>query len=109
MGRTLQGYKKLFDDVKKEKFHGVYFLYGQEEYLKKEFVSELIRACLGERNRAFNLDILYGDEFDKGLFHDRVCSFPLFAERRVVILKNFDGLTLVNKDYVIEAIAGLLT
>jgi DNA polymerase-3 subunit delta len=107
MGRTLQTYKKLFDSVKKQQFHNVYFLFGQEEFLKKEFVSELIRNGLDERNRAFNLDILYGDEFDKTLFNDRVCSFPLFAERRMVILKNFDGLALANKDYVITSIESI--
>ena len=45
MGRTLQSYKKLFDGLKKGEPHGLYFLYGPEEFIKKEFVAELL-TCL---------------------------------------------------------------
>lgn len=104
MGKALQTYRKLFDDLKKGAIHRVYFLYGPEEYLKKEFVRELITRALPESNRAFNLDILYGDEFDKALFDDRLNSYPLFTDRRVVILKNFGDLSTANKDHVIDAV-----
>lgn len=103
MGKTLQAYRKLFDTLKKGDVERLYFLHGPEEYLKKEFVRELLERALPERNRAFNLDILYGDEFDRALFDDRVGSFPLFTDRRVVILKNFDSLSLSNKDHVIAS------
>jgi DNA polymerase-3 subunit delta len=103
VGKALQGYRKLFDTLKKGDVRSLYLLYGPEEYLKREFVRELLDRALPEKNRAFNLDILYGDEFDRPLFDDRLGSFPLFTERRVVILKNFDGLSLAHKDHVIEA------
>lgn len=101
MGRALATYRKLFDDVKKGKLRRLYFLYGPEEYLKKEFVRELVERALPGANRAFNLDIVYGDEFDRALFDDRIHSFPLFTERRVVILKRFGDLSLAHKDHVI--------
>lgn len=103
MGKSLNRYRKLFDSLKGGEVHRLYFLYGPEEYLKKEFVRGVIDAALPEGNRAFNLDILYGDEFDRGVFDDRVRSFPLFNERRVVILRNFRALTPTNRDYIIEA------
>jgi len=93
MGRTLQRYKKLFDQLKDDKTrHRVYLLYGPEEFLKKEFVGELIKTKLSDKNRAFNLDMLHGDDFDRDLFNDRLSSFPLFAEQRMVILKKFEAL-----------------
>jgi DNA polymerase-3 subunit delta len=107
MGKTLLGYRKLFDTLKKGNVHPLYFLYGPEEYLKKEFVRGLIEAALPGENRAFNLDILYGEEFDRTLLDDRIHSFPLFTDRRVVILKNFDGLSTANKDYVIDSAEGV--
>jgi len=107
MGRTLQRYKKLFDDLKGGKPHRFYFLYGPEEFLKKEFISELIEARLPDGNRAFNLDIFHGDEFDRDVFDDRISSFPLFTERRMVILKKFEALSTTNKDVVIDRVAGL--
>ena len=53
-------------------------------------------------NRAFNLDVVYGDEFDRPEFEDRVGSFPLFTDRRVLILRNFSAMGVANQDLVIE-------
>jgi len=103
MGKILQNYRKLFESVKKGTVHPLYFLYGPEEYLKKEFVRGLLDAALADGNRAFNLDVIYGDEFDRAVFDDRVGSFPLFTERRVVILRNFKDLSNTHKDLVIAS------
>ncbi len=102
MGRTLQRYKKLFDQVKKDAPYWVYFLYGPEEFLKKEFVGELMKARLSEQNRAFNLDIFHADEFDRDAFADRITSYPLFTDRRMVILKSFESLPVASQDAVLE-------
>jgi DNA polymerase-3 subunit delta len=107
MGRTLQRYKKLFDDLKKNGPKGVYLLYGPEEFIKKEFVTELTRVALGDENRVFNLDILHGDEFDGDLFNDRVSSFPLFSDRRMVVVKKFEALSTANKDFVLDRVGSL--
>lgn len=102
MGRTLDAYRKLFDATKRGKVASLYFLYGPEEHLKREFVRALIDAALPEAERTFNLDILHGDEFDPAVFDDRIQSFGLFDRRRLVILKNFDALSTAHKDMVIE-------
>ena len=102
MGRTLQAYRKLFDTTRRGKVVPLYFLYGPEEYLKREFVRTLIEVVLPSGERAFNLDILHGDEFDGAVFDDRIQSFGLFDQRRLVILKNFDALSTTHKDFVVE-------
>jgi DNA polymerase-3 subunit delta len=107
MGRALQRYKKLFDQVKRGSPHRVYFLYGPEEFLKREFIAELIKTSLGEENRAFNLDIFHGDDFDRDAFSDRVSSFPLFTDRRMVVLKKFESMSVSNQDFVIERTAAM--
>jgi len=105
MGKQIQAYRKLFESLKTGEPKPLYFLYGPEEHLKKEFIHELLARALPEGNRAFNLDVLYGDEFDRSLFDDRLGSLPLFNERRVVILRNFKALPLGQQDYVIDAAA----
>jgi len=97
----------MFDAVREGKLARVYFLYGTEEYLRREFLRELIHAALPEKNRVFNLDMLYGDDFDRARLDDRLQSFPLFADRRVILLKRFDALALSGKDAVIEACAAV--
>jgi DNA polymerase-3 subunit delta len=104
VGRALQAYRKLFDSIKRGKVAPLYFLYGPEEYLKREFVRALIEAVLPVGERAFNLDILHGDEFDPVVFDDRVQSFGLFDQRRFVILRNFDALSTAHKDIVVERV-----
>ena len=103
MGKTLQKYRTLFESVNKGRIYPLYFLYGPEEYLKKEFIRLLLESALPETNRAFNLDVIYGDEFEREIFDDRVGSFPLFTDRRVVILRNFKDLLTADKDHVIQS------
>lgn len=101
MGRTLASYKKLFEELRRGKIADLYFLYGSEEYIKKEFVSELIARALPEGARSFNLNLFYGDDFDRHSFEDRFNSYPLFAQRRLVIVKDFDALPAPGKDAVV--------
>jgi DNA polymerase-3 subunit delta len=107
MPSRLQGYRKLFEEVRQGRLKPVYFLHGPEEYMKREFVRELVLAALPEGDRTFNLDIVYGDEFDAQAFDDRVQSFPLFASRRVLILKNFEALSTSNRERVTDRVEGL--
>lgn len=102
MAGRLAGYKKLFDDVRQGRVKPLYFLHGPEEHMKREFVRELVAVALPDAERAFNLDVLHGDEFDPQAFDDRMLTFPLFAARRVVILRNFDALSPSNRERVIQ-------
>lgn len=102
MAGRLKDYKKLFDDVAAGRVKPLYFIHGPEEHMKKEFTRRLIEAVLPEGDRTFNLDILHGDEFDPVAFDDRLQAFPLFAKRRVVILRNFDSLAVSQRERVVD-------
>lgn len=102
MADLLKAYKKLFEDVRQGRLKPLYFLHGPEEYMKREFVRELVAAALPEAERTFNLDVVHGDEFDAPAFDERLLSFPLFASRRVVVLRNFEALSPSNRERVIE-------
>lgn len=107
MGRQAEAYSKLFADVRAGKVRPIYFLHGPEELMKREFLRELMAAVLPQGDRTFNLDILHGDEFDAQGFDDRVQAFPLFAARRLVVLRNFDALSTSLRERVIERVASL--
>jgi DNA polymerase-3 subunit delta len=100
-------YKKLFDEVRQGNLKPVYFLHGPEEFMKREFVRALIEAALPNTERTFNLDIIHGDEFDAHAFDDAMQSFPLFAARRVVILRNFEALSPSQRELVAERAAAV--
>jgi DNA polymerase-3 subunit delta len=107
MAGRLAGYKKLFEDLRQGRIRPLYFLHGPEEFMKREFVHELIHAVLPDGDRTFNLDILYGDEFDAQSFDDRLQAFPLFASRRLVVLRNFDAISPSQRDRVVERLSSL--
>jgi DNA polymerase-3 subunit delta len=102
VGRQAEAYRKLFDDVRAGRVKPLYFIYGPEEFMKREFLRELARAVLPQGDRTFNYDILYGDEFEAQAFDDRVQAFPLFASRRLVVLRNFEALTPSLRERVAE-------
>lgn len=101
---SLERYRKLFDELRKKGPRRIYMLYGPEEYIKKEFVSELTKIALGDQNRAFNLDIFHGDELDRDALNDRLSTFPLFSDRRMVIVKKFEALGPSDQDFVLDRI-----
>ena len=107
MGKALDAYKKQFDAIHRGDIKRFYFLYGPEEYLKKELIGELIKAVLPEQSRIFNLDIFHGDDFDRAAFDDRMSSFPLFVESRIVILRRFEDLSAAAKDTVLERVRNI--
>jgi len=100
MGRQADTYKKLFDDVRAGRVKALYFLHGPEEFMKREFLRDLATAVLPAGDRTFNIDVLHGDEFEAHAFDDRVQAFPLFATRRLVVLRNFDALSTSEREYV---------
>jgi len=100
MGRQADTYKKLFDDVRAGRVKALYFLHGPEEFMKREFLRDLATAVLPAGDRTFNIDVLHGDEFEAHAFDDRVQAFPLFATRRLGVLRNFDALSTSEREYV---------
>jgi len=107
VGRQAEAYRKLFDDVRAGRVRPLYFLHGPEEFMKREFLRELTAAVLPQGDRTFNLDIIHGDEFEAQAFDDRVQAYPLFATRRLVVLRNFDALSPSVRERVAERIENL--
>lgn len=72
--------------------YSAYFFYGEEDFLIEEAQEKLCAAVLKDGIRDFNLDILYADEVDGRQVVARANSYPMMAERRMVILKDFHEL-----------------
>jgi len=77
-------------------FHPIYLFWGEEDFLIDEALESLIDNAVEEATKSFNLDILYGSEVDVRSIVAYAASFPMMAERRVVIVREFDKLS--NKD-----------
>lgn len=69
----------------------LYFLYGEEPYLTSHYTERLAAAAVGrDEMGSFNLVRLDGQETDWDRIEDAVLSLPLMADRKCVIVRDFD-------------------
>jgi DNA polymerase-3 subunit delta len=73
-------------------FAPVYLVYGPEEFQKTSLQDALLRTALRPGERDFNLDLLYGNETDAHAVIGLCYGLPMMAERRVVIVRDFEKL-----------------
>ena len=92
-------YDQLETAFKHGNFKPLYFLYGTERFLMDELQRFLIENALAAHERDFNLDIVYGAEAEAGQVLGLCASYPAMAQRRVVIVRDFDQLK-DNKRFV---------
>ncbi len=69
-----------------------YLLYGMEEYGREFFAHWLIEQLAPQQARDFNVDVFYGDRFDPLDFLHIYDSYPMMAERRLLVLRDGEGL-----------------
>lgn len=92
MARKALTYEKLMTAVQNGEFAPLYFLYGEETFLIDEVQREVMARALQPHERDFNLDIVYGAEADAKDVLALCSGYPVMAERRVVIVREFDRL-----------------
>lgn len=84
------------DDLEQElragKFAPLYLFYGEEGLLIDEAVQRVVDAALPPGERAFNFDVLSGNDADARDIVARASSFPMMGERRVVIVRDADRI-----------------
>ncbi len=90
---------ELENELKRKNIAPVYLLYGEEDFLLKEAVQALVENVVEESARSFNCDIFYGGEVDIQKIIGAASSYPMMAERRLVIVKEFEKVG--NKEYLI--------
>jgi DNA polymerase III subunit delta len=82
--------------LKQKQFSPVYLFHGEEDLLAEEATELVIAAALSMEEREFNLDVMYGSEADARDIASHASSFPMMAERRVVVVRELDRVA--NKD-----------
>jgi DNA polymerase-3 subunit delta len=71
---------------------GVFFLYGDEDYLKERAAREIIAAHVDPTTRDFNLDEVRGSEVDPEALGSLIQTPPMMAEWRAVVVRDTDAL-----------------
>lgn len=94
-------YDQLSTAFHHRNFKPLYFFYGSETLLTEELQRLLLEHALAPHERDFNLDIVYGADADASAVLGLCSSYPVMAERRVVIVRDFEKLkdNRLFKDY----------
>ncbi|MEJ2503882.1 MAG: DNA polymerase III subunit delta, partial [Gemmatimonadota bacterium] len=72
---------------------GVFFLYGDEDYLKEAAARTLIEAHLDPGTRDFTLDEVRGTDVTAETLGSRIQTPPMMAEWRVVLVRDAQALS----------------
>ena len=84
--------RQIINDVKNGNFVPVYLLMGTEPYYPDLVCDEIIKYALTDRERDFNQTVFYGLDTDAGTVASECRSYPMMAERRLVVLKEAQSM-----------------
>ena len=76
----------------------LYYVYGDEPYLVERGVKRLLARAVSPDFSEFNLTVFYGGEAKGEEIAEVVQTLPMFAERRVVLVKKSGALTAAALD-----------
>ena len=92
MATSGSAYRQILKDLAKGKYSPVYYLMGDEPFFI-DSISDYIREnALPEEARDFNQIVLYGNETNMGEVIQRARSYPMGADRQVIIIKEAQHL-----------------
>lgn len=79
--------KKLNEEIKTGQLKQIYLLYGEEDYLRKQYRDRLRKALLGDGD-AMNYHYFEGKDVSVSEVIDLAETMPFLSERRVIVLEN---------------------
>lgn len=79
--------QKLNEEIKSGQLKQVYLLYGEEDYLRRQYRDKLKKALTGDGD-SMNCHYFEGKEVNVGEMIDLAETLPFFAGRRVIVVEN---------------------
>jgi len=95
-------YHSIHRTIQAGEIASVYFFYGDEPYPIDHLIQCLIHRVLDPATRDFNYDSFCGYGTDIEGLIAIACSFPMMAERRLVILKDVQQLSPSDRNRLIQ-------
>ena len=93
---SIQQFPKYFD---KEEISNLYLFWGPETYFHDVFISLLENKVIPDTpSRDFNYHSYYANDVSINEVVNTCLSFPMMSDRKLVIVKHFDKMTIDDKD-----------
>ena len=82
----------------------LYLVVGEEDLLRDTAVSTLTQAVLGVDGDAFNCEQFYGDEASGADIRNSIAAVPVFAARRLVVVKATEKLNARESEPLLDCV-----
>jgi DNA polymerase III subunit delta len=89
---SADGFKTVRAAVDARAFAPVYYLHGDDEYLKDQAIRDLLDAALDPSSRDFNCEIRDAGALDAETLGSLLATPPMLAERRAVVVRDVHAL-----------------
>lgn len=103
-----QSPESILTSLKSRKFAPVYFLQGDEPFYIDQIASFIEDNVLSESEKGFNQTIVYGRDVNVSAILNHARRFPMMAERQVVIVKEAQNISDLNKEAGSKMLLGYL-
>ena len=94
--------EQLMEQIAQGRIDPVYFLSGDEGFLKEEAIRALIARVVDPGTEAFCLDVMHSDDSNATAILTAASMVPMMTDRRVVVVRDFHRLPQADR----EAVAG---
>jgi DNA polymerase-3 subunit delta len=89
---SLAAQRAFQKSIRERTFAPVYYVHGDDDYLKEDAVRQLIAAVVEPATKEFNLEIRRGGEIDAGTLGSLLDTPPMMAKRRMVVVRDVGAL-----------------
>lgn len=74
------------------RFEPIYLFHGEERWFIDALQRDIVEHAVPAHERDFNYDLLYGAEVDAQQALSACQAYPMMAERRLVVIRDFDQM-----------------
>lgn len=86
---SLDTYRKVLNEIRQgSELSPLYYFYGEESFFI-DLLQDEVEKLIPEDQKDFNFDLLYGSDVTPAQILGIARSFPMMAEKRVVIVRDF--------------------
>lgn len=100
-------YKLELQKLKAEGPRSLYLLWGKEDYLREQYLTQLKTVCIPEGESGFNFRRFDGPEIDAAQLRQAVDAMPFLSERSFVELRGLDINRLKESQEIQEILADI--
>ncbi|HWF61491.1 MAG TPA: DNA polymerase III subunit delta [Nitrospira sp.] len=101
---SAMNHAQLESALKQQRPGSLYLVVGEEDLLRDFALAAIKRAAIGSEGDEFNYELFYGDEAGGADIRNSVAAVPVFAERRLVVVKAAEKLNARESDLLLDCV-----